>query len=112
MDGIGQARKGVDVEPIVAIDVELDRLSGDEQERGFRIVVADGLAQVGQRAPQIGTSGAFGLFSPQQPGQLFAAVRAFCFNHQVGQQRPYLVRFKASDQFPIQGHLKGSKQTN
>jgi hypothetical protein len=97
-----------DVQPVVAGMVELDRPTANQQERYGLILIADRLAEVGERLAEVLARSRFGLVRPQQSGQSISAVRIICFDDQVGEKRPRLVGGEVSDGFPAQGHPKRS----
>jgi hypothetical protein len=87
---------------VVAGGVELEGVTGDEQEGGLCRAVADDLAEVVEGVAQVAEGVPVGPLGPQQPGQDIAAVRPVGFHGQVGQQRPDFGGFKGGDRFPIQ----------
>jgi hypothetical protein len=94
--------EGRDVQPVAAGGVELEGVTGDQQEGGLCRTVADGLAEVVEGVAQVAERSPVGPIGPQQPGQYLAAVHAVRFDGQVGQQRPAFGGFKARDRFPVQ----------
>jgi hypothetical protein len=106
--GLDAGRELRNVQPVVAVTVELDRPTVDQQERYGLILVTDRLAEVGERLAEVLARSRFGLIRPQQSGQSISAVRIICFDDQVSEKRPRLVGGEVSDGFPAQGHPKGS----
>ncbi len=102
--------EGCDIEPVIAGRVELDRVTGDEQEGRFRRAVADHPAQVGEGVAQVAEGVSVRPIGPQQSGQHLAAVRPIRFHGQISQQCPDFVGFETGDGLPIQRHLERSQQ--
>ena len=101
----------LDVEPVIAGRVELDRVSSDQKKRGQGIVVTDHPAQVGENATQINPCRSIGNLRPKQGSQTLSTMGALRLDGQISQQGSYLVGFKAGSRLTIQGGPKGSKES-
>ena len=72
--------------------------------------ISDRVAQVGQRATQVGQRRPLRPVGPQQPGQEGAGMGSCLLDSEVSEQCPDLVRDKAGDRFPVEGGSKGAQQ--
>jgi hypothetical protein len=107
----GERRECRDVQPMITIGVELERLAADQQKRrGDLSVIADHLAHTGEGFPEVLAGLLLRLFGPEQPGQGIPAVGTIRLNGQIGQQCPHLVGGKVSDRLTIQGDLQRPQQ--
>ena len=73
-------------------------------------LVAERLAQIGERLTQVVAGIVIGLIGPQQPRQRIARVRASGFERQVGQQRAHLLRLEAGHWHAIERCLGSPEQ--
>jgi hypothetical protein len=106
-----QPGEGSDVEPVVAIGVELDRLAANQKEWLLVVfLIAEGLAQVGERLAEIVTGPALGLIRPKQASQDIPAMGVACLDGQVGQQCPHFVGSKVSHRHVIQTDAERTEQ--
>ena len=101
---------GGQVEGMVALAVELQRLAGDEQVGRSRVGIPDAGAQVGQREAQAAPGIGLGPVGPEEGGQGVAGVRAVALDGEVGQQRTDLVGLEGRDELPVQGGLEGAEE--
>jgi len=105
---LDEGHKRGDIQPVVTVRVELDRLAADEQEWLCLIPVVNGLTQMGERLTQVVAGLALGLVGPQQASQCVPTMETVRFNGQIDQQCPCLVGSKAGDWLVIQANLESS----
>jgi hypothetical protein len=81
-----QARKGGDVDPVIAGRVELDCLAGDAKETRLCVVVANGGTELGERVAQVGARRTARPVGPEQAGQGVATVGLVRFYREIDEQ--------------------------
>jgi hypothetical protein len=116
----GQGCEGGDIEPMIALDVELDCLSTDEQEwrtqspffcRGVcRLLIVDDLSQLVERLSQAPERLMAGTIGPQQTCQSIPPMRVVGLHTQVGQQRLNLVGGEVNDRLTVQGRSESPEE--
>jgi hypothetical protein len=83
--GLDEGRERRDIQPMVAVAIELDRLTADQQEWHSLIPVIERLTQIRERLAQVMAGLVLGLVGPKEPDQRIPAVSTICFDDQIGQ---------------------------
>ena len=102
-----------DVEPVVALAVESDRVGlSDEVGSARNAAGFEHLPQAPQRRAEAASRARLGLFTPEQPGQRLARVRLSTMEEQPGQERLHRVDESCILRPAIVRDLNGTEELN